>query len=276
MEINELKSTLSRFNIRPNKLLGQNFLLSEEVLDKIITAAELAKTDTVLEIGPGLGVLTRKLADSAGQVIAVEKDRKLAGALRKMFKNRGNVKIIPGDALSFDPADFQLSAHAYKLVANIPYYLTGKIIQNFLTAREKPSLMVMLLQKEVGERITAKPGDMSILSISAQLYSVPEIISYVGKENFYPAPEVDSAVVRLALRKSPLLQVEEKRFFQLVKLGFANKRKQLHNNLTSGLGRGEYKEILEAFGLNPLARAEDLSLQDWEKLYKKIFSESIG
>ena len=329
MTINDLKSLLSRFHIRPSKKLGQNFLLSEQALDQIVEAAELSPEDTVLEIGPGLGVLTRRLCEKAGLVLAVEKDRKLVTALRKLFKSQKNVKVIHGDALFIHPTSYELPASpagrpatSYKVVANIPYYLTGKILQNFLTSEQKPSLMVLLLQKEVAERITASPGQMSILAVSVQFYAEPEIIGRVGRENFYPEPEVDSAIVRLKVLEKPRLAVDEKRFFQLVKIGFAGKRKQLHNNLQAGFGtavipafeppaptrsprfggeagrRGEgsslparfesrsgsggdssavadgnekikvdYKTLLTSLGLNPLARAQDLSLLDWKRLY---------
>ena len=323
MTVNELKSLLARFHIKPDKRLGQNFLLSEGVLDKIVAAAALTKQDRVLEIGPGLGILTKRLAQEAGEVMAIEKDRKLARALNKIFKNYKNIKIIQGDALFFNPTVYGLQSTNYKLVANIPYYLTGQILQKFLSPtslptslhrlergapspgdgeglRERswprPSLMVLLLQKEVAERITAKPGQMSILAVSVQFYADPEIVAVVPKENFYPPPEVDSAIVKITPLSSPLakggkrgvgLQVNEKKFFQLVKIGFQSKRKQLHNNLRAlpltlpspargeggrrpGEGR-DYKQLLQDLGLNPLARAQDLSLPDWGKLYERLF-----
>src|SRR3989344_4706265 len=299
MTLNELKSQLKRFRIRPDKKLGQNFLVSEQVLDEIIAASELRKTDQVLEIGAGLGVLTRALAEQAGEVIAVEKDRQLARALRQMFRNNRNVKIIQDDALFFDPtvvarsgatkqSQEEIAARpsgarndetgSYKLVANLPYYITGAILEKFLTAEAKPSLMVLLLQKEVAERLTAMPGEMSILGVSVQLYSDAEVIDYVGKDNFYPSPAVDSAIVRLRILPRARFDVDEKRFFQLVKIGFSNKRKQLHNNLQVLLTKGpknestkeHYKKMLQDLGLNPLCRAQDLSLQDWYRLYERL------
>src|SRR3989338_6187962 len=308
MTLNELKSQLKRFRIRPDKKLGQNFLVSEQVLDEIIAASELRKTDQVLEIGAGLGVLTRALAEQAGEVVAVEKDRQLARALRQMFRNNRNVKIIQDDALFFDPtvvARIRPSADGretkqstptssppisrsetggeregvtYKLVANLPYYITGAILEKFLTAEARPSLMVLLLQKEVAERVTAGPGAMSILSVSVQLYADPEVIDYVGKDNFYPVPEVDSAIVRLRVFPRPRFDVNELAFFQLIKVAFSNKRKQLHNNLQALPSKGpksertkeQYKEVLQDLGLNPLCRAQDLSLQDWYRLYERL------
>ena len=276
MTINQLKSTLSRFHIKPNKLLGQNFLLSEEALDKIVEAGELDSNDLVLEIGPGLGVLTIRLAERAGKVLAVEKDKKIYQALRKILKRYKNIKLINKDALFFDPTAYNLQHTTYKLIANIPYYLTGKIIQNFLTMENKPSLMVLLLQKEVALRLTARPGEMSLLSVSAQFYSDLEIISTVGKENFYPVPAVDSAIVKLKVLPKSRFGVDEKKFFQLIKIGFSGRRKQLHNNLTSGLGAGNYKKILSEIGLNPLIRAQDLSLEDWHKLYAILLPQNFS
>ncbi len=270
MKVSELKSLLSRYHIRPDKRFGQNFLLNEDVLDKIVAAADISKADTVLEIGPGLGFLTSRLGLEAGQVVAVEKDRKLARVLNKLFKKNKNTKIISDDMLKLSAGSLLLPAN-YKVVANIPYYLTGKIIQVFLTEEPKPVLMVLLLQKEVAERITADPGQMSILSVSAQLYSDPEIIAYVPKTDFYPEPEVDSAVVKLKVLNKPRLSVDEQSFFRLVKIGFSNKRKQLHNNLAAGLGQGiDYKTILQELKINPLTRAQDLSLEEWGRLYDKL------
>lgn len=273
MNLDELKSLLGQFHIRPDKRLGQNFLLSDEVLDKIVDAAELTTQDMVLEIGPGLGALTRRLSEKAGQVIAIEKDRKIFRALKTILKRQENVKLIFGDALSFDPTSHPLLSTNYKLVANIPYYLTGKIIQDFLTAKAKPQLLVLLLQKEVARRIVAEPGEMSLLSVATQFYSDPELVGEVPKADFYPAPAVDSAIVRFRVLREPRFVVNEKKFFQLVKIGFANKRKQLHNNLATGLGANyDFKKILTGLKLNPLVRAEDLSLANWQQLYTHLFS----
>ncbi len=295
MNVNQLKSLLGRFKIKPSKRLGQNFLLSDEVLDQIIEAAELSKSDQILEIGPGLGFLTTRLAESAGSVVAVEKDRKLARALRPILKQYKNIKFFSDDILKLSIDSLGLTE--YKVVANIPYNITGYAIQKFLTAVTKPRLMVMLLQKEVAERIVAKPGEMSILSVSVQFYSDPEIISVVGRENFYPIPEVDSAIVRFTpplesttiaqrnkpeaflspvdvVRKvvfHPRFDVEEKKFFQLVKIGFSNRRKQLHNNLQNIFPERNIKAVLSDLGLNPLTRAQDLSMQNWVDLFQKLW-----
>ena len=275
MTIDELKSLLSQYNIKPTKKLGQNFLLSDEVLDQIVKAADITPSDTILEIGPGLGVLTRRLGERAELVLAVEKDHKVARVLHRLFRSKKNVKIIQGDALFLKPSDYQLQANSYKLVANIPYYITGKLLRNFLSSASKPKLMVLMLQSEVAHRIVSKPGEMSILSVSVQFYSDVEIVADVPKENFYPVPKVDSAVVRFDVYPDQLLQqkwggVDENKFFQLVKVGFSNKRKMLANNLKT-IYKGQVKEVLEEVGLNTKARAQDLSLDDWKKLYDRIF-----
>jgi 16S rRNA (adenine1518-N6/adenine1519-N6)-dimethyltransferase len=278
MEIRELQKQLAQFRIRPDKRLGQNFLLSDEVLEQIVSAADLGITDEVLEIGPGLGFLTRRLADKVSRVYAVEKDRHLALALRKIFRKNRTVTVIQDDGLFFVPGSVGLKPWQYKLVANLPYYITGKILQVFLTAPTKPSLMVLMVQKEVGERLTAQPGQMSLLSVSAQFYSNPEIIGFVPKQNFYPQPEVDSAIVRLQVLPQPRLPVDEAKFFQLVKISFANKRKQLHNNLMSvPLGdagspaRPDFKQILADLGLSATVRPQELSVEDWGRLYARLF-----
>jgi len=270
MNIDDLKSQLERFRIKPDRKLGQNFLLSEDVLDKIIAASELGDADRVLEIGPGLGALTMRLADKAREVMAVEKDRRLALVLRQIFRKRKNITVIQDDALFFDPSAYNLQPTSYKLVANLPYYITGSLLQKFLTIETKPSLMVVLLQKEVAERVVAKPGDLSILGVASQLYADAEIVGYVGKENFYPVPAVDSAIVRFRLLPKTRFDVEEKPFFQIVKMGFSSKRKQLHNNLKDLFAPADAKEVLRSVGVSPLARAEDLSLESWYRLYQRL------
>jgi len=270
MNIDDLKSQLERFRIKPDRKLGQNFLLSEDVLDKIIAASELGDADRVLEIGPGLGALTMRLADKAREVMAVEKDRRLALVLRQIFRKRKNITVIQDDALFFDPSAYNLEPRTYKLIANLPYYITGSLLQKFLTIETKPSLMVVLLQKEVAERVVAKPGDLSILGVASQLYADAEIVGYVGKENFYPVPAVDSAIVRFRLLPKTRFDVEEKPFFQIVKMGFSSKRKQLHNNLKDLFAPADAKEVLRSVGVSPLARAEDLSLESWYRLYQRL------
>lgn len=278
-------------NLYAKKNMGQNFLVDESVLDKIVDVAELKDDDTVLEIGPGLGVLTEKLVEKAGKVIAVEKDQRLTELLKlknertKEFRNK--LEIINADILDLEPKTLNLEANSYKLVANIPYYITGHIFRKFLGAENKPKTIVMLVQKEVAERICAKPrstgstsslqtssrqaGKMSVLSVSVQVYGKPEIVDIVKADSFFPVPKVDSAIIKLKV-ESGKLKVDEKSFFRCVKHGFASKRKTLINNLSSGyqLDKSKIEDIIISVGLDKNVRAQELSLENWEKLSKKF------
>ncbi len=273
MNKTQLIQFLRANEIWAKRTMGQNFLIDDEVLKKIITAADIKSSDTVLEIGPGLGVLTGELAKKAGKVIGVEKDDKLAEMLRGKFSNT-NVKILNQDALEFDPSDLG----NYKLVANIPYNITSLIIRKFLEAENKPGLMVLMVQKEVAERIVARPrstgsgqaGDMSLLAISVQFYADAEIVEIVKNTSFFPVPKVDSAIIKLSTIICQLSADEEKSFFRIVKFGFAAKRKTLENNLSSGMHitKGETADIIRRAGLDEKIRAQDLSVEDWISLYR--------
>jgi len=264
------KSQLIQF-LRANEIwakrtMGQNFLVDGDVLNKIIKAADIKAQDSIIEVGPGLGVLTEELAKLAGKVIAIEKDDKLAEMLKSKIKNP-NVKILNQDALEFDPSNLD----NYKVVANIPYNITSPIIRKFLEAENKPQLLVLLVQKEVAERITAKPGEMSLLSVSVQFYAEAEIIEIVKNTSFFPVPKVDSAIIKL-VAKSSKLEADEKSFFRLVKFGFAARRKTLENNLSAGLQitKAQASDIIKSAGLSQLIRAQDLAVSDWIKLYKQF------
>lgn len=266
MNKTELIQYLRANEIWAKKSMGQNFLVDEDALAKIVEAADIQPSDTILEIGPGLGVLTQELSKLAGKVVAIEKDDKFVEALRIQFKN-SNVEIIHQDALEFDPVDI----YGYKVVANIPYNITSLIIRKFLEAKNTPSLVVLLVQKEVAERIVAKPGDMSVLAVSVQFYAEAEIIADVSKESFFPVPKVDSAVIRLEIR-SVKPEVSQREFFRLIKFGFAAKRKTLENNLAAGMHikKDEAADIILEAGLDPRSRAEDLSIENWLALHKVI------
>jgi len=271
---------LEKYNIRPIKHLGQNFLIDESVLEKIISAAEISENDVILEIGPGLGILTFALAKKAKEVIAVEKDKKLAEILNQelRIKNIKNVEVINGDALKI--FNFKIPSpwlvrlgrkiQNYKLVANIPYYLTSPLIRKFLEVENKPELMILMLQKEVGQRICAKPGDMSILSIMVQFYAIPEIIDYVSKKAFYPEPKVDSAIVKITPKIIP--EIDTEKFFALVKSGFSAKRKFLLNNLKKKFNvRGSmFEDVFSTLKIDAKSRAEKLSIENWLKLYEAL------
>ncbi len=255
-----MKEIFKQYNIKPSKKLGQNFLVDRGVLKKIIHAANLNSDDIVLEIGPGLGVLTIELAKRVKKVIAIEKDRRMCEILKKVLKNYKNVEIINKDILDVGYSTSHIET--YKLVANLPYYITSPVIRKFLEAKNNPRLMILMVQKEVAQRICAQPPKMSLLSIAVQFYAKPEIISYVSKKSFYPQPKVDSAIIKIIPKPIPKINI--KKFFNLVKKGFSNKRKMLKNNLKIE------ESLLKDLGLNPKIRAENLSIKDWLKLFHKI------
>jgi 16S rRNA (adenine1518-N6/adenine1519-N6)-dimethyltransferase len=264
----QTRRLLRQFDLKARKGLGQHFLIDGEVLKNIIAAAELTSSDTIIEVGPGLGVLTRELAQRAGRVIAIELDNKLAALLGQTLTPFNNVTIINDDVLKLEPASL---ATDYKVVANLPYYITSPVLRHFLEASKKPQIMIVMVQKEVAETIAARPGEMSILSISVQLYGEPKIISYVPSECFYPPPRVDSAIVRIDLYPRPKVAVDEASFFELVRAGFSAPRKQLANSLAQGLGiaKAEVLSLLEAARISPQRRAQTLSLEEWARLLKE-------
>ena len=272
MNIKEVKNTLKDYSVVPAKSLGQNFLIDKGALSSIIEVAELKKSDTVVEIGPGTGVLTKELLEKAKKVIAFEKDEKMCKLLQASFKEFKNFQIIKGDFLT---STFKFPKN-YKVVANIPYYITSPIIRKFLESRNKPELMILMVQKEVGQRICANPPDMSILSTSVQFYAKAKIIRYVSKGSFWPRPKVDSAIIII----TPLINTDNKQlntdtFFKIVKTGFSHPRKQLLNNFSKGLNieRVKIEKILEELNISPQQRAETLSIEKWVELsnnFKKI------
>lgn len=248
---------LKKYNIKPSKRLGQNFLIEENVLGKIIESAELSKNDIILEIGPGLGVLTIELAKRVKKVIAIEKDKRFCDILKENLKDYKNAEIINADILKIFN---KFSISDYKLVANLPYYITSPVIRLFLEAEQKPEMMILMVQKEVAQRIIAKPPKMSILSIAVQFYAEAKIIDYISKNCFYPQPKVDSAIIKIVPKQIPKINTEK--FFALVRAGFSAKRKMLKNNLP---------EIdFDQIGLNPRVRAENLSINDWLKLFHSL------
>jgi len=244
----QTRKLMRRFDLKARKRLGQHFLIDEEVLGLIVSAAELGHNDVVMEIGPGLGVLTKELARQAGWVLAIELDDKLAAILGESLASFINVTVINENVLEVDPAallegqktKFPLEGKGpfdYKVVANLPYYITSPVLRHFLEASLKPQIMVVMVQKEVAEEIVARPGRMSLLSVSVQLYGEPAIISYVPSDCFYPSPEVDSAILKIALYPQPAVEISDKEsFFTLVRAGFSASRKQLVNSLAQGLG----------------------------------------
>lgn len=237
----DVRHLLREFGLHPKKRLGQNWLVDESALARIAAAAELTRQDTVLEIGPGLGSLTRHLAEAAGRVTAVELDRALILPLGRVLAGYPNVTLVQGDILQFAPSAL-VAAPGYKVVANLPYYITSAVIRHLLEASVRPSLMVLTVQLEVAQRITAAPGKMSLLGVSIQFYGRPSIVARIKPGAFYPVPQVDSAVVRIEPYEAPAAQVDDRdEFFALVKAGFSQKRKQLHNALAAGRRFRRYK-----------------------------------
>ncbi len=264
---------LRQHGLRPRQRLGQRFLADEEVLARIVAAAEIAPTDTVLEVGPGLGSLTRALAAQAGRVIAVELDAQLIAVLHQRLSDCPNVTIVQGDALQLAPAEV-VGAHApYLVVANLPYYITAPILRHFLEAPRPPERLVLMLQKEVAQRILATPGQMSLLAVSVQFYARPRLVGHVPAAAFYPRPKVDSAIVRLDVYDQPPVPVDDVRdFFRVVAAGFSQPRKQLKNALAHALGLpiAVVIEALTAAGIAPQQRAESLALDDWARLASRL------
>lgn len=253
----------------PKKSLGQHWLKDRDVLAKIADDANINADDTVLEIGPGLGTLTSELLRRAKKVVAVELDGELAAKLPGQFPGT-SLEVVNQDILSFDLTTLPEN---YVVVANVPYYITSKIIQLLTTSLNKPRTIVLLIQKEVAVRLAAKPGDMSILAVSAQIYADVELSDIVPAKFFTPPPKVDSQVVVLNTREHALVAPEdEKLFFRVVKAGFSAKRKKLRTSISSGLhiSKLEAEELLKSNGISPDDRAEQLSLDDWLRLAKAV------
>jgi 16S rRNA (adenine1518-N6/adenine1519-N6)-dimethyltransferase len=336
MQINEIKNFCNKLGVSPNKNLGQNFLLDEDVVKKMAEAAELTNNDTVLEIGPGFGVLTEELLPRVGRLIVVEKDKRLAEYLTKfktqltkpkngfeivnedilklshgfmvsLFTSPNSLLIKEGSSTTETMKQLNNETMSYKIVANLPYQITSPILWKFLHEEPlkttdplqtsplsrgrayatRPELMVLMVQKEVGERICAAPGEMSVLSVMCQLYAECEFLFEVKRDKFYPVPEVDSAVIKLKLKtqstklktttfpKPPPYkggELDERDFIRLVKFGFSARRKMLKNNLAAGLQIPMAKAVamMKNIGLDEKIRAQELSVEEWIKLYKRL------
>ncbi|HRK87936.1 MAG TPA: 16S rRNA (adenine(1518)-N(6)/adenine(1519)-N(6))-dimethyltransferase RsmA [Anaerolineales bacterium] len=261
-------AVLKRYGLRADKRLGQNFLQDPSALEKIANAAEIQADDCVLEIGPGLGSLTRYLAVSARQVTAVELDPDLLAPLKAILTPHPNVRIVHGDILDLSIADL-VDQTGYIVAANIPYNITSAIIRHLLESPSKPRRIVLTIQKEVAERICAQPGDLSLLALSVQVYGQPSIRAKIPAGAFHPVPNVDSAILRIDIYDEPLIPAEMlDRFFKLIKAGFSQKRKTLRNSLSSGLHikPAEAESLLTSAGIDPMRRAETLSIAEWRGL----------
>lgn len=268
--------------MQAKKHLGQHFLTSQKALFDMVTAGNVRAGDLVLEIGPGKGVLTKELLEKGAQVVAIEKDSDLLPLLKEKFEKeieKGQLQILPKDILLFDPSILKEYKKPYKLIANIPYYITGAIIEQFLGATHQPSTMVLLIQKEVAERIIARDqlsgnlgGKQSVLSIAVSAYGTPKIISKVPAGAFFPPPKVDSAIIAIEnINRDFFNKVSEKRFFEILKFCFGKKRKQLLGTLTEYLGdRTKAISLLQKSEISEKARPETLSKEEWGRLVKYI------
>ncbi|NJC96085.1 MAG: ribosomal RNA small subunit methyltransferase A [Anaerolineales bacterium] len=264
----DASALLKRHGLRADKKLGQNFLQDPIALEEIVRAADIQPDDTVLEIGPGLGSLTRYLAAAAREVVAVELDQDLIPPLETVIAPYENIRLIHGDILKLSPDDL-IGKSGYLVVANIPYYITSAVIRHLLENEPKPRRIVLTVQKEVAERICAAPGDMSLLALSVQVYGEPRIVKRIPAGAFYPPPKVDSAVLCVDIHPSPRIDSEQlDTFFRLIKAGFSQKRKTLRNSLSSGLHipPAAAQELLKNAGIDPMRRAETLSLEEWSVL----------
>lgn len=265
-------AVLKRYGLRADKALGQNFLQDESVLEKIANAAEILEDDCVLEIGPGLGSLTRYLAVSAQKVTAVELDLDLLAPLQAVLQPYQNVRVVHGDILKL-PISELIDQPNYIVAANIPYNITSAIIRHLLEGDIKPRRVVLTIQKEVAERICATPGDLSLLALSVQVYGKPSIAAKIPAGAFHPAPKVDSAILRIDIYDEPLVsQHLLNTFFKLTKAGFSQKRKTLRNSISSGLhiSTSEAETLLTSAGIDFMRRAETLSIEEWKSLCQQI------
>lgn len=267
-----IQEALRVLDLRPSRRLGQHFLVEPAVLQQILQAAGLTLADTALEIGPGLGVLTSELLRRAGRVVAVELDRRLADWLRRRFAEVERLTLVEDDLLRLDVGALMAPFGEYQVVANLPYAITSAALRHLLEADPQPTQLVLMVQWEVARRITADPPDMSLLALSVQYYARAKLVTRVPAGCFLPAPQVDSAVLRLRVAPQPRVELPPAEFFRLVRAGFRQPRRQLANNLAAGLGRPkvELAALLEELGIDPRRRAETLSLEEWGRLGQRL------
>jgi len=279
-----VRAALRALDLHPTRGMGQNFLVDTEALDTIVAAAELTADDTVVEVGPGLGVLTWELLQRVGRLVSVELDKRLAAGLREEFAQSANLAVVQGDILRLPPSQILAEAGIadplprYKVIANLPYAITSPVLRHFLEGDWKPQLMVLLVQREVAQRIVARAGDLSVLAHSVQVYAAPQIIASVPPTSFVPAPAVTSAILVLRLYDRPAVEVDDiDGLFRVIKAGFLQARKQLANALPSGLAsmgqpreRADVLAALAAANVAPERRAETVTLDEWAQIYRAL------
>jgi 16S rRNA (adenine1518-N6/adenine1519-N6)-dimethyltransferase len=271
-----IRRLLAKQGVEPSKGLGQCFLADQSVMDAILSAADLSADDVVLEIGPGLGLLTRRLAEAARMVVAVELDARMVGILEQELAECPNLVLVSGDVLEIDvvgilqeATDQEQAGLRYQVVANLPYYITSQAIRQLLEARVPPERMLLMVQREVAERIVAEPGDMSLLALSVQLYGEPHLVRHVPATAFYPRPSVASAILRVDVHDRPLADAEDReRIFRLARAAFGQRRKQMHNSLAANLGLSKEvaRDMLSACGIDPRRRPQSLAIDEWLRL----------
>ncbi|MFH1509855.1 MAG: 16S rRNA (adenine(1518)-N(6)/adenine(1519)-N(6))-dimethyltransferase RsmA [Candidatus Nealsonbacteria bacterium] len=261
-----IRLLLKKHNIQPSKGLGQNFLIDGSAINKVVSAIDFKSDNTIIEVGPGFGILTKRLVEKAKKVVAIEKDPNMVKLLEEESSLSNNLEIINSDILKWEPEEAN-----YTLVGNIPFYLTAPVIRKFLEYKNKPKQIVFIIQKEVAQRICANPPKMSILAVSVQLYAEAKIISYIKKDSFWPSPKIDSAIIKIVPKKEKL-KVDTDLFFKVVKAGFSQPRKQLLNNLSTKLNVDKIKILswLSKNNIKPELRAETLEVKDWINLTKSF------
>lgn len=277
LQVANVRAALRHLGVHPTRAMGQNFLIDGQALATIVAAGEIAPDTLVVEVGPGLGVLTWELVRVAGEVIAIELDNRLATRLRTEFATASNLVIHQQDVLTADIAHMT-QGRSYRVVANLPYAITSPVLRHFLEATHPPDLMTVLVQREVAQRICATPGDMSVLAHAMQIRAIPELVAIVPPESFMPAPEVYSAVLRLRRRPVPLVDPrEEPAVMKVIKAGFLHARKQLGNSLASGLAahgmshdRTAVHALLQRCEIDPMRRAETLSFDEWLRVSRAL------
>ena len=264
------RSILTDLGIQPSKALGQNFLHDTAIVRRIVDAADVGRGDLVVEVGPGLGVMTRELASRAAEIVAIEIDRRLANYLRSL--ELPGTTVVESDVLTIDLREIT-GNRPYIVVANLPYSVAAAAIAHILEGAWRPERLVVMVQREVAERIAARPPEMSILSVAVQYFGQPKILFRIGPGAFVPAPKVESAVVKIEVAEdTPLEPAERELFFRLVRAGFGQRRKQLMNSIAAGLQleKPVVKEALSAAGIDPRRRPQTLDLDDWLRLFTKL------
>lgn len=264
-----LKHLCQKYGLTPSKKYGQNYLIDPEPIEEMVAAAEIKKDNTVVEVGPGFGVLTLALAEKAKKVLSFEIEKKLEPYWQEQVAQQKNIEIVWGNIL-YEFKGEGLKAGQYKVVANLPYQITSHVIRKFLEMENNPEMLVLMVQKEVAERICASAGEMSVLALSVQYYGEPEIVTQVPRSCFWPMPAVDSAVIKITINSKQRNVNEAGRFFRIAKAGFASRRKMLVKNLGSIIDKKVLRSVFQELGIDEKVRAQELSVEQWVQLSKKL------